>query len=53
LFLIIRYGKCVIFKVFISFTGADTEDLVFNKVTVVEGFYINIILKALIVKVGV
>jgi len=38
--------------VFISFIRADTEDLVLNKVAVVEGFYINIILKALIVKAG-
>jgi len=38
--------------VLISFIGADTEDLVLNKVIVVEGFYINIILKALIAKAG-
>ena len=53
LFLITRYNKCVISRVFISFIGVNTEDLVFNKVTVMEGFYINIILKALIIKVGV
>jgi len=40
----------VISRVLISSVRADTEDLVFNKVTIVEGFYINIVLKALIVK---
>jgi len=52
LFLITRYGKCVIFRVLISSVGADTEDLVLNEVIIVEGFYVNIILEALIVKAG-
>jgi len=42
----------MIFRVFISFTGANIKDLVLNKVIIVEGFYINIILKALITKIG-
>jgi len=42
----------VIFRVFISFMGVNTEDLMFNKVIIVEGFYVNIILEALIIKVG-
>ena len=42
----------MISRVLTSSIGADTEDLVLNKVVIVEGFHINIILKALIVKVG-
>jgi len=39
--------------VLISFKGTDNEDLMLNNVTVIKGFYINIILKALITKVRV
>jgi len=52
LFLITRYSKRVISRVLVNFIGANIKDLIFNKVTVVERFYINIILKALIIKVG-
>jgi len=51
LFLITGYSKHVIFKVFVSFIGADIKDLVLNKVAIIEGFYINIILKTLIAKI--
>jgi len=43
----------VISRVLISFIRANIKDLVFNKVVIMEGFYVNIILKALIVKVGI
>ena len=51
LFLIIRYSKRIISKVLISFIRADTEDLILNEVVIIEGSYVNIILKALIIKV--
>jgi len=40
----------VILKVLTSFKGTDNEDLVLNNVAVIKGFYINIVLKALITK---
>jgi len=52
LFLITKYNKYVIFKVLISFIRANIKDLILNKVTIMEGFHVNIILKALIIKVG-
>jgi len=41
----------VILKVLISFKGTNSEDLVFNNVVIIKGFYINIVLEALIIKV--
>jgi len=42
----------VILKVLISFKGIDNEDLMFNNVAVIKGFYVNIVLEALITKAG-
>jgi len=33
-----------------SFKGTDNKDLIFNNVTVIKGFHVNIVLKALITK---
>ena len=41
----------MILKVLISFKGTNSEDLVFNNVVIIKGFYINIVLEALIIKV--
>jgi len=43
----------VILKVLISFKGTDSEDLIFNNIAVIKGFYINIVLEALITKARV
>jgi len=51
LFLITKYNKYIIFKVLTSFIKANIKDLILNKVTIIEGFYINIVLEALIAKV--
>jgi len=40
----------VILKVLISFKGINSEDLILNNVIIIKGFYVNIILKALITK---
>ena len=40
----------MILKVLISFKGTDNKDLILNNVAVIKGFYINIILKTLIIK---
>ena len=37
----------------ISFKGTDSENLILNNIAVIKGFYINIILKTLIIKVKV
>ena len=42
----------MILKVLTSFKGTDNKDLILNNVTVIKGFYINIVLKALITKAG-
>ena len=41
----------MILKGLISFKGTDNKDLILNNVTVIKGFYINIVLKALITKI--
>ena len=43
----------MILKVLISFKETNSKDLVFNNVVIIKGFYINIILKTLIIKVKV
>ena len=43
----------MILKVLISFKGINNKDLILNNVTIIKGFYINIILKALIIKAKV
>jgi len=42
----------VILKVLVSFKGTNSKDLILNNVAVIKGFYINIVLKALITKAG-
>ena len=37
----------------ISFKGTDNEDLILNNIAVIKGFHVNIVLKALIIKVRV
>jgi len=39
--------------VFVSFKGTNNKDLKLNNIAVIKGFYVNIILKALIIKAGV
>ncbi len=49
---IIRRGIRVIKNCLLGKTGANTQDLVLSNVAVVEGFYVNIVLEALLLKAG-
>ncbi len=50
--LIIRRGTRVIKNCLLGKTGANTQDLVLSNIVVVEGFYVNIVLEALLLKAG-
>ena len=45
-FLIDGYSRCIMYKVFDSKNGSNTEDLVLEDIALIEGFYINIVLEA-------
>ncbi len=49
---IIRRGTCIIKNCLVGKTGINTQDLVLLNIVVVEGFYINIVLEALLLKAG-
>lgn len=52
-FPISRTGKRVIEKVLIGARGVNTVDLTLEDIVVVEGFYINIISEARLLKTGI
>ncbi len=49
---IIRQGTRIIKNCLLGKTGVNTQDLVLSNIVVVEGFYINIVLEALLLKAG-
>ncbi len=49
---IIRQGTRIIKNCLLGKIGVNTQDLVLSNVVVVEGFYINIVLEALLLKAG-
>ncbi len=49
---IIRQGTRIIKNYLLGKTGVNTQDLVLLNIVVVEGFYINIVLEALLLKAG-
>ncbi len=49
---IIRQDTRIIKNCLLGKIGVNTQDLVLSNVVVVEGFYINIVLEALLLKAG-